>query len=77
MQRLRQSPTDSAFVQDPYAFYDRARAAGVDVTLQVEEGLIHVWHMYPSLPESERALARIGAFVRAHARVEARNPPPG
>ncbi|PWE31026.1 cytochrome P450 [Pararhodobacter marinus] len=28
MQRLSQSPTDPAFVQDPYAFYDRARAAG-------------------------------------------------
>ena len=28
MQRLRQSPTDSAFVQNPYAFYDRAREAG-------------------------------------------------
>ena len=28
MQRLRQSPTDPAFVQDPYPFYDRARAAG-------------------------------------------------
>lgn len=25
---LRQSPTDPAFVQDPYPFYDRARAAG-------------------------------------------------
>ncbi|HMO09565.1 MAG TPA: cytochrome P450 [Paracoccaceae bacterium] len=28
MQKLSQSPTDPAFVQDPYAFYDRARAAG-------------------------------------------------
>ena len=28
MQRLSQSPLDPAFVQDPYAFYDRARAAG-------------------------------------------------
>lgn len=28
MQRLSQSPTDPAFVQDPYPFYDRARAAG-------------------------------------------------
>lgn len=26
--RLRQSPTDPAFVQDPYPFYDRARALG-------------------------------------------------
>ena len=28
MQRLRQSPTDPAFVQDPYPFYEAARAAG-------------------------------------------------
>jgi unspecific monooxygenase len=28
MQALAQSPTDPAFVQDPYPFYDRARAAG-------------------------------------------------
>jgi cytochrome P450 len=28
MQRLSQSPTDPGFVQDPYPFYDRLRAAG-------------------------------------------------
>jgi cytochrome P450 len=28
MRRLSQSPRDPAFVQDPYPFYDRARAAG-------------------------------------------------
>ncbi len=28
MERLEQSPTDPAFVQDPYPFYDRARAGG-------------------------------------------------
>lgn len=28
MDRLRQSPTDPAFVQNPYPFYDRARATG-------------------------------------------------
>ena len=28
MQRLSQSPTDDGFVQNPYPFYDRARAAG-------------------------------------------------
>ena len=28
MQRLSQSPTDPGFVQDPYPFYARARAAG-------------------------------------------------
>lgn len=28
MQHIQQSPTDPAFVQNPYAFYDRARALG-------------------------------------------------
>ena len=28
MQHLRQSPTDAGFVQDPYPFYERARALG-------------------------------------------------
>ncbi|MBS9716630.1 cytochrome P450 [Pseudohalocynthiibacter aestuariivivens] len=28
MQRFSQSPTDAAFVQNPYAFYERGRAAG-------------------------------------------------
>ena len=28
MERLSQSPTDPAFVQDPYPFYERARASG-------------------------------------------------
>ena len=28
MQRITQSPTDPAFVQNPYGFYDRARALG-------------------------------------------------
>ena len=28
MESLAQSPTDPAFVQDPYPFYDRARAGG-------------------------------------------------
>ncbi len=28
MHRLRQSPTDAAFVQNPYPFYERARAGG-------------------------------------------------
>ena len=28
MERVSQSPTDPAFVQDPYPFYSRARALG-------------------------------------------------
>lgn len=39
MQRLSQSPTDPAFVQDPYPFYDRARAGG-DLFLWEEYGVV-------------------------------------
>jgi len=44
----------------------RARAAGVDVTLEHWEEMIHVWHAFaPLVPEADEAIARIGAFVRA------------
>ncbi|MEZ5714491.1 MAG: cytochrome P450 [Paracoccaceae bacterium] len=39
MQHLSQSPTDPGFVQNPYPFYARARAAG-DLVLWEEYGLI-------------------------------------
>ena len=39
MKSLRQSPTDPAFVQNPYPFYDRARAAG-DLFLWEDYGVI-------------------------------------
>ena len=39
MMRLSQSPTDPAFVQDPYPFYDRLRAAG-DLAHWNDYGLI-------------------------------------
>ncbi|MCU0907109.1 MAG: cytochrome P450 [Rhodobacteraceae bacterium] len=40
MQVLTQSPTDPAFVADPYPFYDRARAAGPFVRWADFDGLI-------------------------------------
>ncbi len=39
MERLSQSPTDPDFVQNPYTFYDRARAAG-DLFYWEEYGLV-------------------------------------
>jgi acetyl esterase/lipase len=44
----------------------RAKEAGVDVTLEEEEGLIHVWQIFgDAVPESKAAVDRIGAFVKA------------
>lgn len=43
---------------------ERARAAGVEVVLDVWEEMVHVWQSYVAfLPESREAIARIGAFV--------------
>ncbi|MEM9522443.1 MAG: cytochrome P450, partial [Pseudomonadota bacterium] len=39
MRRLSRSPTDPAFVQDPYAFYDHARAGG-DLIWWKDYGLV-------------------------------------
>lgn len=44
-----------------------AEAAGVNATLEVWDEMPHVWHAYGGfLPEADRAIARIGEFVRAH-----------
>jgi epsilon-lactone hydrolase len=49
---------------DAIAFADKARAAGVDVTLEVWDDMVHLWHNFSYLPESQRAIARIAEFVR-------------
>jgi acetyl esterase/lipase len=55
------------FHDEDRAFVTRARAAGVDVTEHVADGMIHVWHLFAALfPESRLAIAAIGAYVRDH-----------
>ena len=42
-----------------------AKAAGVDVTLEVWDEMIHVWQLFhPMLPEGVKALERIGEYLR-------------
>ena len=42
-----------------------ARLAGVEVTLDVWDGLWHTWHYHRDLPEADRALAEVRAFLHA------------
>jgi acetyl esterase/lipase len=44
---------------------ERARAAGVAVTLEIEAGAPHVYQVFPGIPETDAAVKRIGAFVRS------------
>lgn len=50
----------------------RARSAGVEVDLDVWEGLWHTWHYHRDLPEADRALAEAVTFARRAAGL----PPP-
>ncbi|MEX2392869.1 MAG: alpha/beta hydrolase [Actinomycetota bacterium] len=45
----------------------RAAANGVDVTLDVQDGMIHVWPLFAGIaPESDDAVARIVEFIDKH-----------
>lgn len=48
---------------DAVRLVDKARAAGVDATLRLWNGVPHVWHLFRAIPESREALADIALFV--------------
>lgn len=61
---LIQVGEDEILMSDSTRFADRARKAGVEVTLDVWPGMWHVWHaLAPKLPEANRAIAAVGEFV--------------
>lgn len=60
---LLQVGTREILLSDSTRFAEKAQAAGVEVTLEIEDGLIHVWHMFPDVPEAQRAIERIGVFI--------------
>ena len=51
---------------DALRMADACRRAGVDVDLDVWEGMWHCWHFDSTLPESQDANARIAAFFHAN-----------
>jgi acetyl esterase/lipase len=42
----------------------QAKDCGVDVTLEVEPGMFHAWHLFTVLPESADSVARVASFFR-------------
>ena len=63
---LLQVGTREILLSDSTRFAEKARSAGVEVTLEIEEGLVHVWQMLPGVPEAQSAVERIGAFIEKH-----------
>jgi acetyl esterase/lipase len=56
-----------ALLADAGGLADNARRAGVDVTFEPWEDMLHTWQFYPWLPEARQATARIAAYIRQHA----------
>lgn len=62
---LIQVGTAETLLDDSTRLAERARKAGVDVTLEPWEDMIHVWQVFAAmLPEGREAIERIGAFVQ-------------
>jgi epsilon-lactone hydrolase len=58
---------DEMMRDDSIMFAEKARAAGVDVTLNVVAGQVHVFPLLPDfIPESKQAMEEIYAFIRKH-----------
>lgn len=59
--------TEEILHDDSTRFSEKARAAGVDVTLEIAQDMVHIWPYFAAiLPEGQQAIERIGEFVRVH-----------
>jgi epsilon-lactone hydrolase len=63
-------------LDDSIQLAERARASGVDVELQVWDGMIHVFQMFSELAETRCAIASLSEFLCIHLRVQTGSYPP-
>ena len=62
---LIQVGTREVLLDDSKRFAERAREAGVEVDLEVWDGMFHVWHFNCGrMPESNDAVRKIGSYCR-------------
>jgi acetyl esterase/lipase len=59
---LIQVGTREKLLSDSVRLARRARGDGVNVTLDVWEGMWHGWHDHPDLPEAEQASSEVAQF---------------
>ncbi len=61
---LIQVGDDEILLDDSVRLAERARAAGVEVELEVWDGMWHVWHQWAAqVPEAQRAIDGLGRFI--------------
>jgi monoterpene epsilon-lactone hydrolase len=63
---LVQVGTSETLLDESIEFTKRAKAAGVDATIDVAQDMVHVWHAFADLlPEGREALDDLAAFLDA------------
>ena len=68
---LVQVGSDEMLLSDSTMLAERAESAGVEVDLDMADGMWHVWQfMAPMLPESRSALDRAAAFIQRQTTAE-------
>ena len=65
---LIQVGSAEVLLDDATRLAERASAAGVNSTLEVWPGMIHVWHTFPAIPEAREAITGIARFLHTHLR---------
>ena len=53
-------------LSSPVRLYQAMDMAGVDVKLDIYEGMSHVFQSIPGLPEAEIALGKVDDFLKEH-----------
>ncbi len=59
---------DEVLLDDALRLHEAAKAAGVDSTLEVWDGMMHVWHLMAKIiPEGKLAIKAMADFMAQHA----------
>lgn len=67
---LIQAGDRETVLDDARVLAEKAAAAGVKTRFEVFDDMIHVFQMYPDIPEAHRAVGLVGAFVQHHLRLK-------
>lgn len=62
--------TDDELFDEAVRFANKAKAAGVEVTIRVGEGMVHCYPLLPPfVPEARRTLGEICGFIKNHLKI--------
>lgn len=58
---------DEILFNDSTRFAEKAKEAGVDITLRIGAGMVHCYPLLPPfIPEARQAMTEICAFIKTH-----------